>query len=103
MLIYEDFDSIWGSMVDTFRYFFDVFSETFSGSDSGAISINIRVHFHDFFEVGGARECERHSLRETAKTLAGADQDRGPTFPAELGIWTFPDNFRHLRSNLFFH
>ena len=48
MLIYEDLGTTWGSIVDTFRYFFDVFSETFSGSDSGTIFIDFGAHFHDF-------------------------------------------------------
>ncbi len=84
MLIYEDFGSIWSSSADFIRHFFEVFSETFSASDLGTIFIDSGAHFHDFFEVGGARDCERRSFRETSKTLVGGYHNRGPRLPAEV-------------------
>ena len=61
-----------------------MFSDTFSGSDLGAIFIDSGAHFHDFFEVGGARDCERRSFRETSKTLVGVNKNRGPRLPTEV-------------------
>ena len=83
-LIYEDFGSIWSSSAEFIRHFCDVFSETFSASDLGTIFIDSGTHFHYFFEVGGARDCERRSFRETSKTLVGGDHNRGPRLPAEV-------------------
>ncbi len=69
MLIYEDLGTTWGSIVDTFRYFFDVFSDTFSGSDSGAIFVDFGAHFHDFSR-SKARATARGALFEKQrKTL----------------------------------
>ena len=67
-----------------FDHFFDMFSETFSGSELGTIFTDSGAHFHVFFEVGGARDCERRSFRETSKILVGVDQNRGPRLPAEF-------------------
>ena len=84
MLIWEHFGSIWSSSADFIRHFLDMFSETFSGSDLGAIFIDSGAHFHDFFEVGGARDCARRSFREASKTLVGGYHNRGPRLPAEV-------------------